>query len=167
MTGQSKITSDLLAEDTGSLSEVSGSDTVLDAAPEVVATASLVVVEGDSKGRVYPLIKTISTIGRGRNADVSITSSSISQQHARIELRSAHHYLVDLGSTNGTSLNDTILAPNEPRQLEEGDSISIADQSLIYLKARSSDTQDLTQALQRVATKPTAIVPALQSFDFT
>jgi pSer/pThr/pTyr-binding forkhead associated (FHA) protein/uncharacterized protein involved in exopolysaccharide biosynthesis len=167
MSAHSNTISGSPPEDSAALTGFSGSDTVGDASPDVVATASLVVVDGASKGRVYALIKPFTTIGRARNADITISSQSISQQHARIELRGKQHVLVDLASTNGTILNGKALRANEPVVLQEGDAISFADLSLIYLKTNNSDNQDVTQALQRVGTNSLVVAPALQSLDLS
>lgn len=165
MSGNSNTIPGDFPEDSGPLSDLTGSDTAGDLAPDVVALASLVVVDGASKGRVYTLIRPITTIGRARSADITIPSQAISQQHARIELRGKQHVLINLASTNGTILNDKQLRANEPVTLQEGDAISFADLSLIYLKTANSDTQDVTQALQRVGSNSQAIAPALQSLD--
>jgi pSer/pThr/pTyr-binding forkhead associated (FHA) protein/uncharacterized protein involved in exopolysaccharide biosynthesis len=80
-----------------------------------------------------------------------MTSNSISQQHARIDHRDGLHYVTDLGSTNGTRLNGDTLSPNETRLIEEGDTLSFAEHSFVYLKSAggSADAPELTQALPR------------------
>ena len=56
-------------------------------------------------GRVIPLEGGI-TIGRSEAADLSIVDQFVSHMHARILRRGAYHFVEDLGSTNGTFLND-------------------------------------------------------------
>jgi pSer/pThr/pTyr-binding forkhead associated (FHA) protein len=47
----------------------------------------------------------------------------VSRSHAAIRSSSDGHFLVDLGSTNGTLLNDQRLEPGKPSRLRNGDSI--------------------------------------------
>ncbi len=161
MDGQSKANSEDSPEGTGGATE-----TIHDIAVDVVATASLVVVDGPLKGRIYSLVRNRTIVGRARGADVSIPTGSISQQHVRIEYRDNQHFLTDLGSTNGTRLNGNVLPANETRLLQEGDAIELADLSLIYLKSSSGDAQEFTQAIQRGAIQPVAPESIARSFDF-
>jgi hypothetical protein len=46
------------------------------------------------------------TIGRSGANDVTIEDPFVSHMHARILRRGPYHYVEDLGSTNGTFLND-------------------------------------------------------------
>ena len=46
------------------------------------------------------------TVGRSEAADLSIPDHFVSHMHCRILRRGAYHFIEDLGSTNGTFLND-------------------------------------------------------------
>ena len=48
-------------------------------------------------------------IGRGESATVRLVDSSISRQHASIRQEDLNFWLVDLGSANGTFVNDVAL----------------------------------------------------------
>ena len=62
---------------------------------------------GPSMGRRYPLSVTSGvTIGRGADCAVHIDDNSVSRKHARVEPTSAGFVASDLGSTNGTFVND-------------------------------------------------------------
>lgn len=77
----------------------------------------------DPTGREHLLDEDRITIGRAVECQIVITSRRVSREHARLERQGRHVILVDLGSTNGTFLNDErALAPAE---LREGDQISI------------------------------------------
>lgn len=55
----------------------------------------------------YTFAQEIVVIGRDPNADITIDNTGISRLHSRIELDVAGTYILkDLGSTNGTYLND-------------------------------------------------------------
>lgn len=81
------------------------------------------------EGRVIPLEVGI-TIGRSDAADLSIVDAFVSHMHARILRRGAYHYVEDLGSTNGTFLND--LRVEHDAQLKVHDSLRIGQTTLRY-----------------------------------
>lgn len=59
-------------------------------------------------------------IGRAADNDLQIDDPSISSHHAEILFKEGNYVLKDLGSTNGTTINDTT---TEEHMLEEGDRI--------------------------------------------
>jgi len=81
------------------------------------------------EGRVIPLEVGI-TIGRSDAADLSIVDAFVSHMHARILRRGSYHYVEDLGSTNGTFLND--LRVEHDAQLKVHDSLRIGQTTLRY-----------------------------------
>lgn len=66
---------------------------------------SLKVLEGEEKGTVYPVAKPRITIGRA-HADVIINDRMSSRLHCALEVSDESVLLRDLGSTNGTLVND-------------------------------------------------------------
>lgn len=67
-------------------------------------------------------------IGRASTNAVKIDDSSISRLHASIAQRTNGEIVIaDLGSSNGTSVNDRLLAANEARTLNSGDVIGVGD----------------------------------------
>jgi pSer/pThr/pTyr-binding forkhead associated (FHA) protein len=68
----------------------------------------LEIIEGPSAGRQFDIAQP-TVIGRDNTADLVIDDSQASRRHARIE-PTAHGAIVeDLGSTNGTFINDNEL----------------------------------------------------------
>ncbi len=79
----------------------------------------------DPTGREHPLAAATTTIGRALENDIVITSKRVSREHARVRREGWRAILEDLGSTNGTFLNDErVLAPVE---LHDGDRIAVGD----------------------------------------
>lgn len=70
------------------------------------------------------------TIGRSDAADLSIGDQFVSHMHARILRRGAYHYVEDLGSTNGTFLNDRRVESDA--QLKVHDALRIGQTTLRY-----------------------------------
>jgi len=89
----------------------------------------------DQKRRFFYLEKDASTIGRAEGADIHIQHISISKQHARLDLTGGNPVLTDLGSTNGTFVNDTKLDPNVPTPLNDGDLVSFGSLGFKFFHA--------------------------------
>jgi pSer/pThr/pTyr-binding forkhead associated (FHA) protein len=84
----------------------------------------------DPTGREHPLTSETTTIGRALENDIVITSKRVSREHARVRREGWRAILEDMGSTNGTFLNDErVLAPAE---LHDGDRITIGDVVLVF-----------------------------------
>lgn len=100
------------------------------AAPAFQASASLdawLVVErggGLRAGERFDLIGGLS-IGRSAEADVRLDDRYASGIHARIFSREGRYYVEDMGSTNGTLLNDAELRGEA--ELMDGDEVTIGD----------------------------------------
>ena len=62
---------------------------------------------------------------------MTIPDSSVSHRHARIYHSDGEWYVEDLGSTNGTYLNEELLGG--PRPLHPGDRVRIGDSEFTYL----------------------------------
>ena len=71
-------------------------------------------------------------IGRGTDSDIVIDNTAISRHHSTIELRDGMHYLADLNSTNGTTVNGKKISSKVP--VTEKDTIFIGKFSLTQSK---------------------------------
>ena len=92
----------------------------------------LVVVRapGHESGVAYDLSEG-ATLGRGE-VEIQLDDPFASSQHARITRRGRSLALEDLGSTNGTYLNDEPLSGPQP--LHDEDRIRIGDSEFVYRK---------------------------------
>ena len=82
----------------------------------------LIMIEGDFIGEIYPVDKSLMIIGRGDDADVVISDSSISRRHAKIERTGDEYVVVDLGSTNGVLVSGK---KTKEKKLKDGDKIQL------------------------------------------
>ncbi|MEX2421211.1 MAG: DUF3662 and FHA domain-containing protein [Actinomycetota bacterium] len=102
------------------------------------AVAELNVLEGDRRSAVsFPISKPLTTIGRLAESDVTVEDPAASRQHAEIrQTGSGSFAVVDLGSTNGTSVNGARLASGGAGQtLSDGDRITIGQTVLEFRRA--------------------------------
>jgi pSer/pThr/pTyr-binding forkhead associated (FHA) protein len=73
-------------------------------------------------GQTVVLLDGITLIGRDPNAPVRLVDSRVSRRHAEIEASAGSWTLRDLGSTNGTTVNDE---PVDRAELRDGDEVGI------------------------------------------
>ncbi|HEX6230731.1 MAG TPA: DUF3662 and FHA domain-containing protein [Actinomycetota bacterium] len=101
-------------------------------APQVAGGAALVLLEGGSSARTFPLGTSAVTIGRLPECDVVVPDPGASRQHARINPADGEYVLTDLGSTNGTLVNDQAV---RERTLDDGDRITIGETVLEFRRS--------------------------------
>jgi len=75
-------------------------------------------------GKRLKLEKEELTIGRGSDVDITIDRDSVSRRHAKIVQSGNQYAIIDLGSTNGTYVNDE---PISERTLRDGDLVKIGN----------------------------------------
>lgn len=78
---------------------------------------------GVAAGKAFPLGPS-NIIGRSmEHCEVALNDSFLSSQHARLELQGSTWVLEDLGSTNGTFVNE--IEVRAPTSIEEGDVVRV------------------------------------------
>ncbi len=80
--------------------------------------ALLVATEGPEAGGRYPL-ETICIIGRSSRCDVRVSDPTVSRQHCRIVREGDQFIIEDLGSGNGTFVNDHLVVRHTLRSSDE------------------------------------------------
>ncbi|MCX6984239.1 MAG: FHA domain-containing protein [Lentisphaerae bacterium] len=90
----------------------------------------LFYIEGNKKGASYELSPPGASIGREADNDIILDSEASSRYNSKLEFKDADWFLRDLGSTNGTKLNDVVIS-SEVR-LHEGDRIKIGGEVLFF-----------------------------------
>jgi pSer/pThr/pTyr-binding forkhead associated (FHA) protein len=84
----------------------------------------------DPVGQEHSLEKESIKIGRAVENEVVIISKRVSREHARIWHEGRHIFLEDMGSTNGTYLNDERVL--SPIALRDGDQILVGDVLFVF-----------------------------------
>jgi diguanylate cyclase (GGDEF)-like protein len=92
--------------------------------------ACIVVIYGTELGRRVQLGKAPFEIGRSSSNDLFIDQESISRHHARISFDGTSYWVADLGSTNGTYVNDELV---REQRLRDGDQVRIGRSILKFM----------------------------------
>ncbi len=86
----------------------------------------LTIEEGEHAGQRVVIQGENFIIGRGEECDLVLNERQISRQHVRIWRGEQGYFVEDLGSKNGTWVNQEPLKHNHPRLLADGDRIQLA-----------------------------------------
>ena len=92
--------------------------------------AYLKVINPDRVESRIVLEKKRATIGRASNNDIVLDDPCLSRGHARIDSTAKGVFLSDLGSRNGTWLNDVPVRTRN--KLKDGDTIRLGNSLLIF-----------------------------------
>lgn len=100
----------------------------------------------------HTFTRAVITIGRSPECDLVLPGDElrVSRQHIRVERREAGYLLVDLGSRNGTLLNDSIIPPSSTHPLNETDVIKMGTVELEIANVILDDnTKDKVRAIRK------------------
>lgn len=67
-------------------------------------------------------------VGRSPNADIVVGAGYVSARHARFTLVGQNLFVEDLGSTNGTAVDGSLISA--PTPLDSGDVVNVGDVSI-------------------------------------
>src|ERR1041384_7700218 len=89
-----------------------------------VGEACLVLIypPAPDRGKRFPLQRSEVVLGRGADADIQVDRDSVSRRHARVYREGDGWMVEDLGSTNGSYVNDL---PIHTGLLKDGDFLKI------------------------------------------
>ena len=100
----------------------------------------------------HTFTRSVITIGRSPECDLVLPGDElrVSRQHIRIERREGGYLLVDLGSRNGTLLNDEVIQPSSTHPLNETDVIKMGSVELDIQNVLLDDqTKDKVRAIRK------------------
>lgn len=98
----------------------------------------LVVIYGPLLARRFMLDRAEQTIGRADDAEIRVDDDAASRAHARIVVSGRRAKLLDLGSTNGTFVNEQAVGEIE---LRDGDLVQIGDTIFKFLAGGNVETK--------------------------
>ena len=101
-------------------------------AKDKVTAAGFVVTEGPIAGSKYLLGTGTSTLGRHPESTIFFDDITVSRRHAEVTLSANEAKVTDVGSLNGTYLNQRQI--NSSQQLAPGDVLQIGKFKLVYFQ---------------------------------
>jgi diguanylate cyclase (GGDEF)-like protein len=130
------------------------------------STGSLLVVQGAEidLGRHVMCDRPI-TIGRDERADLTLSDGSISRAHCMVERADGGYMLVDLGSTNGTTLNGERV--EDRVALQPGDKIFIGASVIRFAYSDQLDHQFHSRLEEMVSIDPLTGMSSKRQYDAT
>lgn len=127
------------------------------AVPSESPTAFLMATKGEMVGRVFPLKHNTIVVGRGAECDIQLTDASVSTRHTRLLSRPHGFDVEDLGSTNGTFVDDHAVTRGT---LTSGQRLRLgAVEFKLLLDQRSQPTMLLVPTLVQPTTTSGGAVP--------
>ncbi len=122
-----------------------------------------------SREREFALDGRTVTVGRSPTCDISLEGDQLaSRRHALLRAEGDRYTLVDLGSSNGSFVNDVEI--QEPTVLHDGDHITIGEHDLLFLTGPASPSASVAgeriggeQVDQHVPQNETSPHPAVAS----
>jgi hypothetical protein len=92
-------------------------------------TGQLTIKLSGQPDRVVPIGESAVLIGRGSDADIALSDSSVSRRHGEVTVVDGGHRYTDLGSTNGSTLAGR---PISHADLADGDRLTLGNVTVIY-----------------------------------
>ena len=92
--------------------------------------AMVVIHRGPAKGARFLIDQNQSSIGRATESQIFLDDVTVSRKHAAIEVEGGVFTLIDLGSLNGTYLNNQSVAKSA---LKTGDEIQIGKFHMLFI----------------------------------
>jgi hypothetical protein len=83
--------------------------------------------------RSHDLSKPTIVIGRSKESDIRVSDPNVSRRHAEIRQEGSNYWIVDLGSTNGISVNGRAL---KRAKLDDEDRITLGSTELVFRRSR-------------------------------
>lgn len=121
------------AETTLSYAPPSGVEEEVEEVAYVEERPVLVVKKGPNVGQRFPLEKDDLNLGRDPQSDIFLNDITVSRKHARITIRGSKAVIADVGSLNGTYVNQERV---EEKVLNHGDELQIGKFKLVFLGKR-------------------------------
>ncbi len=98
------------------------------------ASAWLVARNGPRPGKEYGLQRRDNVIGRdGTQCDIVLDDTAVSKQHAKVKFENGQFVVVDLGSTNGTFVNNRRV---QRQSLLDGDDVRFGNTTFVFKEVR-------------------------------
>ena len=124
-----------VADDTNTITfaldpQVSGNEVQLDLG-DVGRGGVLIVTRGPNAGSEFKLEHVITTIGRHPDSDIFLDDVTVSRRHVEVQRATTGYVIRDVGSLNGTYVNQMILGSETP--IANGDELQVGRFKLVFV----------------------------------
>lgn len=109
---------------------------------------TLIVMNGPQKGQIIPLLLDVITVGRATSNgtwEIALQDPSVSRPHASFERIGQYWHIRDLGSSNGTMVNQQRVT-NAVKKLGDGDTVTLGA-SILLFRTNYSESQTFERGL--------------------
>lgn len=96
------------------------------------------------------LEKQTTSVGRQPGNDIVLNTSAVSRYHAQFHISGGRVYLVDLGTVNGTFVNDVQVDPGGRVGLANGDRIVMGDMMLVFSTPEARQRLDISLTPEQI-----------------
>jgi hypothetical protein len=93
--------------------------------------AILVVRDGEASGQHFVLREGVTSVGRHPDSDIVLDDITVSRRHVEIRVEKGVHRVKDIGSLNGTYVNQRRVDDGE---LTQGDELQVGKFRLVFLE---------------------------------
>lgn len=94
-------------------------------------TAILVLRSGEGEGGHFVLSSSVTNIGRHADSDIALDDITVSRRHCEISIDAGRFVVRDVGSLNGTYVNQKRV---DEAELTQGDELQIGKFHLVFLE---------------------------------
>ena len=91
----------------------------------------LVATRGPNSGSEFALEHVITTIGRHPDSDIFLDDVTVSRRHVEVERTPSGYVVRDVGSLNGTYVNQVIISVDTP--IANGDEVQVGRFKLVFV----------------------------------
>ena len=116
--------------------DAQGTDEVEVQVEDVGSGGVLVATRGPNSGSEFALEHVITTAGRHPDSDIFLDDVTVSRRHAELERTTDGYIVRDVGSLNGTYLNQRLIEGDMP--LSNGDELQVGRFKLVFLTGAES-----------------------------
>lgn len=125
------------------------------AAPRPVLALLELTNEGPGKGQTFDVRASLTHVGRGSHNEIVLADESVSDSHAKLQLRDDGWYVVDAGSTNGTYVGGSRVEGE--RRLEGAPDLRFGGVKMRFRPV--AQPSDAAKGTRRIATRPSDRAP--------
>jgi len=122
----------------------------------------------DAAAEEMPIVKEDILIGRAAECDIQLDDQMVSRFHASLKIGTDGYWLRDMDSTNGTLVDDKLIAPNQRTALQPGQPFKIGSYTFSIKVPQAADAAQQTMIKPGAAmVLPRYDVEALRKAEFS